>query len=88
MNTFSYQAFYPCPQVQTNLDWMELSWGGPYPDSQEEEDFPPALCGESGCPGDCYICVEAEAAIHRISLPIQGPVNRDGVPLGFLLVTG
>ncbi len=88
MNTFAYQKLYPSAvpvAAQTNLDWMELPWGGPYP--EEEDDFPPALCGEWGCPGNCDICVEAEAAMQRIFVPIQGPVNRDGIPLGFLLMS-
>jgi hypothetical protein len=88
MNTFSYQRLYPEPfmlPAQTNLDWMELSWGGPY--SEEEEDSPIAICGESSCPGDCYICVKAEAAMRRIFLPIQGPLNRDGISLGYLILS-
>jgi hypothetical protein len=95
MNTFAYQKLYPsavplrwpgtATEPQTNLDWMELPWGGPYP--EEEDDFPPALCGEWSCPGDCYVCVVAEEAMQRIFLPIQGPVNKDGIPLGFLLMT-
>jgi hypothetical protein len=87
MNTFAYQRLYPHEfpvAAPTNLDWLELEWGGPY--REEEDDFPVALCGEWGCPGDCSICVVAEEAMQRIFLPIQGPVNRDGVPLGFLLV--
>ena len=88
MNTFAYQRLYPFSVLappQTNLDWLELPWGGPYP--EEEEDFPIALCGSWECPGNCNICVAAEEAMQRIFLPIQGPVNRDGIPLGFLLVT-
>ncbi len=92
MNTSSYQVFYPsssgrcsCAQCTAQLDWLDLPWGGPYPD-EEEEDLPIALCGEWGCSGDCFICVEAEAAIQRIFLPIYGPVNRDGAALGYLVV--
>jgi hypothetical protein len=88
MNTFAYQVLYPSAvpmALQTNLDWMELPWGGPY--GEDEEDIPIALCGECSCPGNCDICVVAEMAIQRVFLPIQGPVNRDGVPLGYLLMS-
>ena len=88
MNTFAYQILYPSDvpmPAPTNLDWLELPWGGPY--SEEEEDFPIAICGESSCPGDCSICVACEQMLQRLWVPIQGPVNRNGVPLGFLLVT-
>jgi hypothetical protein len=88
MNTFAYQILYPSDvpmPAPTNLDWMELPWGGPY--SDEEEDFPIAICGESSCPGDCSICVKAEAAMRRIFLPIQGPLNKDGISLGYLILS-
>lgn len=85
MNTFAYQVLYPSPQVQTNLDWMELPWSGFY--EEEEDDFFLALCGNGLCPGDCSTCVSAQQSINRIFLPIQGPVNKDGAPLGFLLLT-
>ena len=89
MNTLSYQTFFhaaPAPP-QTNLDWLELPWGGPY--REEEEDVPIALCGSWDCSGDCEACFDAELKLRGVTLvPIQGPVNRDGIPLGFLLVTG
>jgi hypothetical protein len=92
MNTFSYQRLYPLSvplPAQPPLDWLELEWGGPYnEDDEEEEDMPPARCGEWGCPGDCYICVACEQMLQRLWVPIQGPVNRDGISLGFLLLRG
>jgi hypothetical protein len=66
-----------------DYDWITMEWSGGY----DEEEFPPALCGEWSCPGDCYICVAAEEAVRRIFLPIYGPLNRDGIPLGYLVVT-
>jgi hypothetical protein len=88
MNSFSYQLIYPChfpSYAPRELDWLEMDWGGPYDEDDEEDDL--ALCGNGLCPGDCYVCVMAEAAVKRISVPIQGPVNKDGIPLGFLLIT-
>jgi hypothetical protein len=66
-------------------DWLESTWGGPYP--EDDEEFPSAVCGEWSCPGDCFICVIATEAVKRIFLPIFGPVNKDEIPLGFLIVT-
>ena len=90
MNTFAHQILYPLSvplPAQPPLDWLDLEWGGPYNEDDDEEEYSPAHCGSWGCPGDCYICVACERMHQRIFLPIQGPVNRDGVPLGFLLVT-
>jgi hypothetical protein len=88
MNTFSEQILFPrdyyIPRTSP-LDWMEMEWSGL--GAEDEDDIAPALCGEWSCPGNCDICVTAEVAIHRIFLPIYGPVNRDGVPLGFLIVS-
>jgi hypothetical protein len=85
VNIFAYPDPFAVPMAaQTNLDWLEIPWGGPY--EEEEEDLPIALCGECSCPGNCYICVVAEAAIQRVFLPIEGPVNRDGILLGYLIV--
>ena len=88
MNTFAYQLLYPSAfpmPAQTNLDWMELPWGGPYP--EEEGDGPIALCGSWDCSGQCDDCIRAELKLRGVTLvPIQGPVNRDGIPLGFLLM--
>ncbi len=87
MNTFAYQRLYPHEfpvAAPTNLDWLELEWGGPY--REEEDDFPVALCGSWECPGGCETCMQLETLQHARWLPILGPVNRDGVPLGFLLV--
>jgi hypothetical protein len=86
MNTFAYQVLFPQPIPQTPVDWMEYTWGGPYED-EDEDDFPSALCGESSCPGDCYICVVADIFPKQTLLPVYGPVNRDGQSLGFLLVS-
>ena len=87
MNTFAEQILFPrdyyIPRTSPP-DWMEMEWSGL---RDEDEDIAPALCGEWSCPGNCDICVTAEAAIHRIFLPIYGPVNRDGTPLGYLIVT-
>lgn len=69
------------------IDWLDCEWSGPF-DDEEEEEFPTAICGEWSCPGDCHICVTVSAAMKRIFLPIYGPVNKDGVPMGFLLVSG
>jgi hypothetical protein len=65
----------------TDIDWIDCEWGGFYND-----DLPEALCGEMSCPGNCWICVVAEAAVKKIFLPIYGPLKEDGEPLGFLLV--
>ena len=67
-------------------DWLDCEWGGPYSDD-EEDPYPTAVCGEASCPGDCYICYVCEQMDKTLWLPIQGPVNKDGVPLGYLLVT-
>jgi hypothetical protein len=60
MNTFSYQLLYPDPITQEPLDWLDYTWGGPFPEDDDEEEL--------------------------LLLPIYGPVNRDGLPLGFLYV--
>lgn len=86
MNTFSYQSYYPSHSFQHDMDWLTCDWGGPYFDD-DEEDYPTAVCGEASCPGNCYICMACEQMRANLFVPIQGPVNRDGVPLGFLLVT-
>lgn len=67
-----------------DYDWITMEWSG---GGDDEEEFAPAVCGEWSCPGDCSICVIAEAAVRRIFLPIYGPLNRDGIPLGFLILT-
>lgn len=85
MNTFSHQVLYELSPAPPFVDWLDCEWGGPYDD--DEEEFPPAVCGSWGCAGDCYICVACEGMLKRILIPIQGPVNRDGIPLGFLLIT-
>ncbi len=84
MNTFSYQVLYPSAPLHppSEVDWLDCAWGGPYYD----DDLPEALCGSWSCPGDCTICCAAEQAMRRIFLPIQGPVNRDGIPLGYLIL--
>ena len=88
MNTFAYQVLHPSEfpmPAPTNLDWLELPWGGPYP--EEEGDYPIALCGSWDCSGDCDACFLAELKLRGITMvAIQGPVNRDGIPLGYLLV--
>lgn len=86
MNTFSYQTLYAPAPVQPEVDWLDCEWGGPYTDDDEEV-YPTSVCGEASCPGDCYVCVTVTRAMKRIFVPIQGPVNRDGMPLGFLLIT-
>jgi len=85
MNTFSYQVFYPSARVDADTDWLTCSWGGPYTD--EEDDEAPAACGYWSCPGDCSVCIVCEVMHNRLFLPIYGPVNKDGAPLGFLIVT-
>jgi hypothetical protein len=60
-----------------DYDWITMEWGG---FSEEEEEFAPALYQE-------WSCVTAEAAVKRIFLPLYGPVNRDGVPLGYVIIT-
>ena len=65
-----------------DIDWLTCEWSGLY----EEEDLPIAVCGEWGCPGDCFVCGVAEQAINGIFLPIYGPVTEKGEPLGYLLV--
>lgn len=67
------------------VDWLDCEWSGPFSD-EEEEDYI-SVCGEASCAGDCYICYVCEQMKQRLFLPIYGPVNKDGVPLGFLLVT-
>ncbi len=62
------------------FDWLDVEWTG----GADEEEL--TLCGLQWCE-DCSICTAARAAIKRIFLPIYGPVNEDGVPLGFLLVS-
>ncbi len=88
MNTFAYQVIYPCllPQTApTEPDWLDMEWGGPYP--EEEGDAPIALCGSWDCSGDCDACFRAELKLRGITMvAIQGPINRDGIPLGFLLM--
>lgn len=92
MNTFSYVALNPffggpcsCTDCNPHLDWLDLPWGGPY--QEQEEDGPIALCGSWDCSGDCDDCIRAELKLRgMVLLPIQGPVNRDGTTLGFLLV--
>ncbi len=65
------------------MDWLDMPWGGPY----EEEDLPIALCGSWECPGHCDACLRAELALQGlVMLPLYGPVNQDGIPLGFLIV--
>jgi hypothetical protein len=54
-----------------DFDWITMEWSGLSDDDEEEW----------SCFGDGYICVK------RVWLPVQGPVHRDGVPLGYLLVT-
>jgi hypothetical protein len=68
-----------------DYDWITMEWSGL---SQDDEFEGQAVCGSWGCPGDCYICVACEEMHKRIFLPIYGPMNQDGQPLGFLLVTG
>lgn len=84
MNTFSHQLLYPLPPAPPLVDWLDCEWSGPF---DEEEEFSPAVCGSWACPGDCYICVVCEQMHGTLWIPIQGPVNKDGAPLGFLLVT-
>jgi hypothetical protein len=54
------------------VDWIDCKWGGPF-DDDEEEEFPSGPC----CSNDLQ---------KHIFLPVFGPVNKDGVPLGYLLV--
>lgn len=88
MNTFAYQRFYPSAAAvavaEPEIDWLTCSWGGPY--LNEEGDEAPAPCGSWACPGNCSICIIAEKIQQSLYLPVYGPVNRDGISLGFLLV--
>jgi len=52
------------------VDWIDCKWGGPF-DDDEEEEFP------------CNCWREDQ---KHIFLPVFGPVNKDGVSLGYLLV--
>lgn len=83
MNTLSYQTFSPYAfAVEEKIDWLTCAWGGPY-----DDDLPETLCGVWSCPGNCDSCLAIEAEMQQLSLPIQGPLNKDGVPLGYLLVS-
>jgi hypothetical protein len=64
-------------------DWMLLRCS--VCDDDPEEDYELSPCGLSFCEG-CYICSVCESMHQRLWLPIYGPVNRDGAPLGFLLL--
>ena len=57
------------------IDWLDCAWSGPFDDEDEE-----IAC----CAGDCYFC---NALAEMFTLPIYGPINKDGVSLGFLLVS-
>jgi hypothetical protein len=74
-------AYSTYPQI----DWLtcECSCVQEY-----EEDFPVALCGSWDCPGGCDVCwqIECSGLKGLVFLPLFGPLNRDGTPLGFLLV--
>lgn len=84
MNTFAHQILFPVPQaLPSSLDWLELEWGGPY----DEEEEPLAPCGWASCPGDCEVCAVCVSIFTSLFLPIEGPLNRDGIPLGYLRVT-
>ena len=52
-----------------------------------EEDYPVALCGSWDCSGGCEICcyIEHFGWANVLFLPLFGPVNRDGTPLGYLV---
>lgn len=67
------------------IDWLtcECSCVTEY-----EEDFPVALCGSWDCSGGCNVCysIELFGWQNILLLPIFGPVNRDGTPLGYLAV--
>lgn len=69
----------------TDIDWLTCEWSGL---SAYEEDLPVALCGSWDCPGGCSTCwrIEQSGYADFLFLPILGPVNRDGTPLGYLPV--
>jgi hypothetical protein len=71
----------------TDIDWLDCECSCLFGDEEEEEEYPIAICGYWSCPGDCEVCVAVAKAMKRMFLPIYGPVNKDGEPMGFLLVT-
>lgn len=75
--------YEPVPLV----DWLDCEWSGCFSE-EEEEEYSTALCGSWTCPGDCHVCVTVSAVMKQTFLPIYGPVNKDGVPMGYLLITG
>lgn len=78
MNTFAEQILFPhdyyIPRTSP-LDWMEMEWSGC---ADDEDDF-----AHEVCTNNCSLCAVAAARVWRA---IQGPVNRDCIPLGYLLV--
>lgn len=83
MNTFSFQTLYSSafqPQ-EAYTDWLDCPWGGPYEDEMDQV----PECGDWTCEG-CVVCVKNLQTTHYIVLPLYGPVNRDGMLLGYLIL--
>lgn len=66
---------------QSSIDWLDCAWGGPYED--ELDQIPD--CGDWSCEG-CVVCIKAIEPTEYLILPIYGPVNRDGMSLGYLVI--
>lgn len=71
--------------VYPQIDWLTCDCscvGG------HEDDYPVALCGSWECLGGCDVCwsIERSGWANVVFLPLFGPVNRDGTPLGYLVV--